>query len=50
MPKIPKLRDETKYRLLPPLDAETYAGLKAIPSNGVAKEKASDQHEFATTP
>ena len=27
-----------------------WAALKAIPSNGLAKEKASDQHEFATTP
>jgi hypothetical protein len=29
MPKSKSLRDETKYRLLPPLDPETYAGLKA---------------------
>jgi ParB-like chromosome segregation protein Spo0J len=36
MPKTKKLRDEAKYRLLPPLGAETYAGLKAsIALNGV---------------
>src|SRR4051812_37364797 len=36
MPSTKKLRDETKYRLLPPLDAETYGGLKAnIAVNGV---------------
>ena len=36
MPKTKALRDETKYRLLPPLDAETYAGLRAnIALNGV---------------
>ena len=36
MPKTKALRDETKYRLLPPLDAETYTGLKAnIAINGV---------------
>ena len=35
MPKTKALRDET-YRLLPPLDAETYAGLRAnIALNGV---------------
>ena len=35
MPKIKALQDET-YRLLPPLDAETYAGLRAnIALNGV---------------
>ena len=36
MPKTKSLRDETKYRLLPPLDDETYAGLRAnIAVNGV---------------
>ena len=36
MPKTKALRDETKYRLLPPLDAETYSWLKAnIAINGV---------------
>ena len=29
MPKTKALRDETKYRLLPPLDPDTYSGLKA---------------------
>jgi hypothetical protein len=28
MPTTKKLRDEAKYRILPPLDAETYAGLE----------------------
>ena len=28
MSKTKKLRDEAKYRILPPLDAETYAGLR----------------------
>jgi hypothetical protein len=36
MPMTKKLRDEAKYRLLPPLDAETCAGLRAnIAVNGV---------------
>ena len=36
MPKTKALRDETKYRLLPPLDPDTYSGLKAnIAINGV---------------
>src|SRR5208283_5537196 len=36
MPKTKALRDETKYRLLPPLDPDTYSGLKAnIGINGV---------------
>ena len=30
MPTTKKLRDEAKYRLLPPLDAETYAGLRTL--------------------
>jgi hypothetical protein len=29
MPTTKKLRDEAKYRLLLPLDAETYAGLRS---------------------
>ena len=29
MPKITVRRDETKYQILPPLDPETYAALKA---------------------
>jgi hypothetical protein len=36
MPKTTKLRNEAKYRLLPPLDPETYAGLRAnITVNGI---------------
>jgi site-specific DNA-methyltransferase (adenine-specific)/site-specific DNA-methyltransferase (cytosine-N4-specific) len=36
MPKMTKRRDVEKYRLLPPLDDETYAGLRAnIAINGV---------------
>jgi ParB-like chromosome segregation protein Spo0J len=36
MPKTQKPRDETKYQVLPPLETETYAGLKAnIAINGV---------------
>jgi hypothetical protein len=36
MPKMTKPRDVEKYRLLPPLDPETYAGLRAnIALNGV---------------
>ena len=36
MPKTQTRRDETKYRLLPPLDPETYAGIKAnVAVNGV---------------
>ena len=47
MPKTKKLRDETKYRLLPPLDAETYAGLKAnIALNGVQVPVVKDEKGF----
>jgi ParB-like chromosome segregation protein Spo0J len=36
MPKTKKSRDAETYRILPPLDAETYAGLRAnIALNGV---------------
>ena len=36
MPKTKALRDETKYRLVPPLDPDTYSGLKAnIAINGI---------------
>jgi hypothetical protein len=36
MPMTKKRREVTKYRLLPPLDAETYAGLRAnIALNGI---------------
>ena len=44
MPKTTKLRDETKYRLLPPLDGETYGGLKAtIAVNGVQVPIVKDE-------
>lgn len=44
MPKTKKLRDETKYRLLPPLDADTYSGLKAnIAVNGVQVPIVKDE-------
>src|SRR3954471_12858124 len=44
MPKTKNLRDETKYRLLPPLDTETYAGLKAnIAVNGVQVPIVKDE-------
>ena len=47
MPKTTKLRDETKYRLLPPLDAETYAGLKAnIAVNGVQVPIVKDEKGY----
>ena len=47
MPKTKKLRDETKYRLLPPLDAETYGGLKAnIAVNGVQVPIVKDEKGF----
>src|SRR3954469_18262055 len=44
MSKTKNLRVETKYRLLPPLDAETYAGLKAnIAVNGVQVPIVKDE-------
>ncbi len=47
MPKTKHLRDETKYRLLPPLDAETYAGLKAnISINGVQVPVVKDEKGY----
>jgi ParB-like chromosome segregation protein Spo0J len=47
MPKTKALRVETKYRLLPPLDAETYAGLKAnIALNGVQVPVVKDEKGF----
>jgi site-specific DNA-methyltransferase (adenine-specific)/site-specific DNA-methyltransferase (cytosine-N4-specific) len=47
MPKTMKLRDETKYRLLPPLDAQTYDGLKAnIAVNGVQVPVVKDEKGF----
>ena len=47
MLKTKKTRDETKYRLLPPLDAETYAGLKAnIALNGVQVPVVKDERGY----
>jgi ParB-like chromosome segregation protein Spo0J len=47
MPKTKKLRDQSKYRLLPPLDAETYAGLKAnIALNGVRVPIVRDEKGY----
>ncbi len=47
MPKTVKRRDETKYCLLPPLDAETYAGLKAnIALNGVQVPVVKDEDGY----
>src|SRR3954447_10597696 len=47
MPKTKAVRDETKYRLLSPLDAETYAGLKAnIVLNGVQVPVVKDEKGF----
>ena len=44
MPKTKRHRDETKYRLLPPLDAETYVGLKAnIAINGIQVPVVRDE-------
>src|SRR3954466_4572834 len=47
MSKTKNIRDETKYRLLPPLDAETYGGLKAnIAVNGVQVPIVKDEKGF----
>src|SRR5947209_8942394 len=47
MPKTTKHRDATKYRLLQPLDAETYAGLKAnIALNGVQVPVVRDEKGY----
>jgi ParB-like nuclease domain len=47
MSKTKKLRDEAKYRLLPPLDAETYAGIKAnIAVNGVQVPVVRDEKGY----
>ena len=44
MPKTVTRRDEAKYRLLPPLDPESYAGLKAnIALNGVLVPVVMDE-------
>jgi hypothetical protein len=47
MPTTKKPRDEAKYRLLPPLDAETYAGLKAnIALNGIQVPVVKDERGY----
>src|SRR5271166_1965701 len=47
MPKTKALRDETKYALLAPVDAETYAGLKAnIAINGVQVPIVRDEKGY----
>ena len=47
MPKTKALRDETKYRLLPPLDPDTYGGLKAnIAINGVQVPIVRDEKGY----
>jgi DNA modification methylase/ParB-like chromosome segregation protein Spo0J len=47
MPKTKTTRDETKYRLLTPLDAETYAGLKAnIAINGIQVPIVRDEKGY----
>ena len=47
MPKTKKSRDETKYALLAPVDAETYAGLKAnIAINGVQVPVVKDEDGY----
>ena len=47
MPRTKTPRDLTKYRLLPPLDADTYAGLKAnIAINGVQVPIVRDEKGY----
>ena len=47
MPNTTKLRDEAKYCLVPPLDPETYAGLKAnIARNGVQVPVIRDEDGY----
>ena len=47
MPKTKQLRDETKYRLLPPLTPETYAGLRAnIAINGIQVPVVKDEKGY----
>jgi hypothetical protein len=47
MPTTKKRRDETKFCLLPPLDPETYAGLKAnIAVNGVQVPVIKDEKGY----
>src|SRR3954470_21146287 len=47
MPKTTERHDLEKYRLLPPLDAETYAGLRAnIAVNGVQVPVVKDERGY----
>src|SRR6516165_11451056 len=47
MPQTTKRRDVEKYRLLPPLDAETYAGLRSnIAVNGVQVPVVKDERGY----
>jgi DNA modification methylase len=47
MPKTKKLHDVERYRVLPPLDAETYAGLRAnIAVNGVQIPVVKDERGY----
>jgi len=47
MPRTKTTRDLTKYQLLPPLDADTYAGLKAnIAVNGVQVPIVRDERGY----
>src|SRR6202034_910027 len=47
MPKTMQRRDVTKYCLLPPLDPETYAGLKAnVAVNGVQVPVVKDEDGY----
>jgi ParB-like chromosome segregation protein Spo0J len=47
MPKTEKFRDVEKYRLLPPLDPETYSGLRAnIAINGVQVPVVKDERGY----
>jgi ParB-like chromosome segregation protein Spo0J len=47
MPKTQRSRDAEKYRILPPLDPETYAGLRAnIAVNGVQVPVVRDEKGF----
>ena len=47
MPKATKRRESERYRLLPPLDPETYAGLKAnIAVNGVQVPIVKDEKGY----
>jgi ParB-like chromosome segregation protein Spo0J len=47
MPKTTTRRDEAKYRLLPPIDPETYAGLKAnIALHGVIVPVVRDEDGY----